>query len=123
MPTHGDETQGDELGESPSHGSFWFATSRSTSYRALEADLSVDVVVVGAGIVGITTAALLQAAGRDPEWRTLALAPARGEASPPSGVIGCSHGVATTGSTPHPVGGRRDDLRLWKLGLTSWASA
>ena len=65
MPTHGDETQGDELGESPSHGSFWFATSRSTSYRALEADLSVDVVVVGAGIVGITTAALLQAAGRE----------------------------------------------------------
>jgi hypothetical protein len=28
----------------------------------------------------------------------------------------CSHGRATTASTPHPVGRRRDDLRLWKLG-------
>ena len=66
MATHGDDlTHGDELGESTSHGSFWVATSRSTSYPALEADLSVDVVVVGAGIVGITTAALLRAAGRE----------------------------------------------------------
>jgi glycine/D-amino acid oxidase-like deaminating enzyme/nitrite reductase/ring-hydroxylating ferredoxin subunit len=58
-------TDGVELGDSPSHGSFWVATSASSSYRALEADISVDVAVVGAGIVGVTTAALLRAAGRE----------------------------------------------------------
>ena len=58
-------TDGVELDDSPSHESYWVATSASSSYRALEADLSVDVAVVGAGIVGATTAALLRAAGRE----------------------------------------------------------
>jgi glycine/D-amino acid oxidase-like deaminating enzyme/nitrite reductase/ring-hydroxylating ferredoxin subunit len=45
--------------------SFWIATTDSPDgYPALDADLAVDVAVVGAGIVGITTATLLHATGR-----------------------------------------------------------
>ncbi len=55
----------DEVEDSSSHRSFWIATSSSRSYRPLDTDVSVDVAVVGAGIVGITTAALLRATGRE----------------------------------------------------------
>ena len=58
-------THGDELDDSTSHRSFWVATTTSRSYRPLDADLSVDVAVVGAGIVGVTTAALLRDTGRE----------------------------------------------------------
>ncbi len=58
-------THRDEFEDSESHRSFWVATSPSSSYRPLGADLSVDVAVVGAGIVGITAAVLLRAAGRE----------------------------------------------------------
>ena len=57
--------QRDELEDSNSHRSFWVATAPSSRYHALEADLSVDVAVVGAGIVGVTAAVLLRAAGRE----------------------------------------------------------
>jgi len=48
------------------HGgeSFWIATTPDTDYPALSADLEVDAAVVGAGITGITTAALLKQAGK-----------------------------------------------------------
>ncbi len=46
------------------HESYWIATSPTTSYAALTSDVAVDVAVVGAGIVGITTAFLLTQAGR-----------------------------------------------------------
>ncbi len=58
-------TRRDELEDSKSHRSFWVATTPSSSYRPLDGHLSVDVAVVGAGIVGITAAALLRAAGRE----------------------------------------------------------
>ena len=58
-------TRGDEREGSKSRRSFWVATTPSTSHRSLDADLSVDVAVVGAGIVGVTTALLLRAAGRE----------------------------------------------------------
>jgi len=48
----------------PRHESLWVATSTETSYPRLESDLTVDVAVVGGGIVGITTAFLLSATGR-----------------------------------------------------------
>ncbi len=44
--------------------SLWIATSEPTGYPPLERDLEVDLAVVGGGIVGITTAALLAKAGR-----------------------------------------------------------
>jgi NADH dehydrogenase FAD-containing subunit len=44
--------------------SFWIATTPDTDYPALSADVEVDAAVVGAGITGITTAALLKQARR-----------------------------------------------------------
>ena len=44
--------------------SLGIATSEPTGYPPLERDLEVDVAVVGGGIVGVTTAALLAKAGR-----------------------------------------------------------
>jgi glycine/D-amino acid oxidase-like deaminating enzyme/nitrite reductase/ring-hydroxylating ferredoxin subunit len=44
--------------------SYWFETARLPEFPPLDADLSVDVVVVGAGITGLTTAYLLKSAGR-----------------------------------------------------------
>src|SRR5262245_17986437 len=44
-------------------GSCWTATAPKTSYPALTGSLTVDVAVVGAGIVGITAAYLLAQTG------------------------------------------------------------
>ncbi|MGQ0679544.1 MAG: FAD-dependent oxidoreductase [Actinomycetota bacterium] len=43
--------------------SLWVATGESRIYPELQSDLAVDVVVVGAGITGLTTALLLARAG------------------------------------------------------------
>jgi glycine/D-amino acid oxidase-like deaminating enzyme/nitrite reductase/ring-hydroxylating ferredoxin subunit len=45
--------------------SLWSATAPSTPYPALERDLDVDVAVLGAGVVGLTTAWMLKRAGLD----------------------------------------------------------
>lgn len=45
-------------------GSFWVDQHRPTHFPPLDADLEVDVAVVGAGIVGLTAAVLLKRAGR-----------------------------------------------------------
>jgi glycine/D-amino acid oxidase-like deaminating enzyme/nitrite reductase/ring-hydroxylating ferredoxin subunit len=57
--------RGNELEDPGSHRSFWIATAPSSPYRRLGKDLSVDVAIVGAGIVGITAAVLLRAGGRE----------------------------------------------------------
>jgi glycine/D-amino acid oxidase-like deaminating enzyme len=44
--------------------SLWEETAQEPSYPPLSSDLSVDVVVVGAGITGLTAATLLKQAGR-----------------------------------------------------------
>jgi glycine/D-amino acid oxidase-like deaminating enzyme len=44
--------------------SLWVGTSEATRFHELHGDLSADVVVIGAGIAGLTTAALLKADGR-----------------------------------------------------------
>ncbi|MDQ0076552.1 FAD-dependent oxidoreductase [Arthrobacter oryzae] len=44
--------------------SLWAATSASTSYAALNADLEVDVAVIGGGIAGLTAALALKRAGQ-----------------------------------------------------------
>jgi glycine/D-amino acid oxidase-like deaminating enzyme/nitrite reductase/ring-hydroxylating ferredoxin subunit len=44
--------------------SFWIGTTPETDYPALAGEIVVDVAVVGAGITGITTAALLKRAGK-----------------------------------------------------------
>ncbi|HYE34826.1 FAD-dependent oxidoreductase [Methylocaldum sp.] len=49
---------------STKHVSYWIDSTPETSYPELPGDLSVDVAVVGAGIVGLTTALLLKRAGR-----------------------------------------------------------
>jgi glycine/D-amino acid oxidase-like deaminating enzyme/nitrite reductase/ring-hydroxylating ferredoxin subunit len=46
------------------HRSIWLATTDGTDYEHLEDGLDVDVVVVGGGIVGITTALQLTEVGR-----------------------------------------------------------
>lgn len=46
------------------HVSYWIDSTPETGYPELPGDLSVDVAVVGAGIVGLTTALLLKRAGR-----------------------------------------------------------
>ncbi len=46
------------------HESLWMATTPTTSYPRLPGDLQVDVVVIGAGIAGLTTATLLKQAGK-----------------------------------------------------------
>jgi glycine/D-amino acid oxidase-like deaminating enzyme len=43
--------------------SLWVGTSEVTRFHELHGDLTTDVVVVGAGIAGLTTAALLKADG------------------------------------------------------------
>ena len=44
--------------------SLWVGTTGSTGFHELHGDLTADVVVVGAGIAGLTAAALLKADGR-----------------------------------------------------------
>lgn len=44
--------------------SLWVSTTEATSYPTLERDIEADVVVVGSGITGLTTARLLAAQGR-----------------------------------------------------------
>jgi glycine/D-amino acid oxidase-like deaminating enzyme/nitrite reductase/ring-hydroxylating ferredoxin subunit len=48
----------------PPNPSFWVLTTPETDYPALAQDLEVDVCVIGAGIVGLTTAALLKREGK-----------------------------------------------------------
>ena len=43
--------------------SYWSATHAFPDFPAIERDIEVDVVVVGAGLTGITTAYLLKQAG------------------------------------------------------------
>jgi glycine/D-amino acid oxidase-like deaminating enzyme/nitrite reductase/ring-hydroxylating ferredoxin subunit len=43
--------------------SLWIATTPRTAYPRLDEDIEVDVAILGAGIVGVTSAALLKAAG------------------------------------------------------------
>ena len=50
----------DSIGQAES---VWMATTPTTNYPALDAIPAVDVVIVGAGIAGLTTAYLLQTAG------------------------------------------------------------
>ncbi|MDR6504835.1 FAD-dependent oxidoreductase [Arthrobacter oryzae] len=44
--------------------SLWAATSASTGYAALDADVEVDVAVIGGGIAGLTAALALKRAGQ-----------------------------------------------------------
>ncbi|MGD1929779.1 MAG: FAD-dependent oxidoreductase [Leptolyngbyaceae cyanobacterium] len=46
------------------HQSFWIASTLPSTYPALSQDIVTDVVVVGAGLAGITTAMLLKRAGK-----------------------------------------------------------
>lgn len=48
----------------PQRGSIWNALEESAAFPMLTSDLIVDVVIIGAGITGITTAAQLVQAGR-----------------------------------------------------------
>ncbi len=43
--------------------SLWLATAKGKTFPALQADLAVDVAIVGAGITGLTAATLLKKAG------------------------------------------------------------
>lgn len=45
--------------------SYWIASTKESNYPPLETDLTVDVAIIGGGIVGITTAFLLRRAGMD----------------------------------------------------------
>lgn len=56
-------TDRDDLPGRPA--SVWLETTPETAYDSLEDDLTVETVVIGGGITGITTAVLLAEAGRD----------------------------------------------------------
>ncbi len=45
--------------------SFWIDSTLESNYPTLTEDLSVDVAIVGAGLVGITAAKLLKQAGKN----------------------------------------------------------
>lgn len=45
------------------HASYWVRTTPSTSYPELRGDVAVDVGIIGGGLVGLTLATLLKAAG------------------------------------------------------------
>ncbi|TCC49103.1 FAD-dependent oxidoreductase [Kribbella capetownensis] len=47
------------------HGSVWLATTTMPEYDVLRSDLDADVVVVGGGLIGLTTAFYLQEQGAD----------------------------------------------------------
>lgn len=47
------------------HESIWMDASSPTEYGSLESNRRVDVAIVGGGIVGVTAAAKLEAAGRE----------------------------------------------------------
>lgn len=47
-----------------STASYWLSSATQPSYGSLQGDLEVDVVIIGAGITGITAAVLLQRAGK-----------------------------------------------------------
>ena len=52
------------MAESPGRaGAYWEATAPETDFPALSTDLTVDVAIVGGGIVGVTAARLLKAQG------------------------------------------------------------
>lgn len=46
-----------------SPGSYWIASTPTTEHPALDRDIEVDAVVIGGGLVGVTTAYLLQSEG------------------------------------------------------------
>jgi len=46
------------------HRSLWLATTPDTDYPPLEGDISIDVAIIGGGIVGLTLATLLKDAGK-----------------------------------------------------------
>ena len=43
--------------------SYWLETGRIRSFPALKRDISVDILIIGGGITGITTAYLLKQSG------------------------------------------------------------
>ncbi|QNE21417.1 FAD-dependent oxidoreductase [Kribbella qitaiheensis] len=47
------------------HGSVWLATARMSRYDVLATDQQADVLVVGGGVIGLTTALQLQLEGAD----------------------------------------------------------
>ncbi|PSN18994.1 FAD-dependent oxidoreductase [filamentous cyanobacterium CCP5] len=49
---------------SEQHGSFWIASTLESNYPAVTDPLTVDVAIIGGGMVGITAAYLLKQAGR-----------------------------------------------------------
>ncbi len=75
------------------HHSLWKATSQATVLPVLDADTSTDILIIGGGITGITTAWLLHRAGKQVtliEGETLG-----------AGVTSCTSGHLTTAFDPH----------------------
>jgi len=61
--------------------SLWVGTTEATRFHEQHGDIDTDVVVVGAGMAGLTAAALLEADGR----RVVVVEAGRGaRASPPT---------------------------------------
>src|SRR5690606_846271 len=56
-------SRGPELRD-PGMSSYWLATAAETAFPAFDGNLATDVVVVGGGIAGLTTAALVKQSGR-----------------------------------------------------------
>lgn len=57
------ETEEEITGREGREASFWLETTPGTNFPKLEKGLKVDVVILGGGIAGITTAILLKETG------------------------------------------------------------
>lgn len=96
-------------GERFGRASIWTATAEPCNFPRLIGDLEVDVAVIGGGITGITTAALLAAEGRSVavlEARRIGL-----------GTTGFSTGnlYAMVGEPLHKLASKWGDDQVWRV--------
>ena len=103
------DTNNMHAGDESGRASIWTATAEPVDFPPLSRDIDVDVAVIGGGITGITTAALLAAEGR-----RVAVLEARKVGM---GTTGYSTGnlYAMIGEPLHKLASKWGDDQMWKM--------